>query len=164
VNNPLLTDLHFDVAEQVKILGVRLPDTWQPVLWDTQGQSWIAWRRQPPAVYVPGLPTESSDALGHFSANLFFNALRWLLTTRELPPLFTLTTPAQPEPNGSRLALHEGEGDTSHIPLSLGTLDTIMPVALGTSPQPIWHRFLAIAMGLFVVDRACATFGGARWR
>ncbi|MCK4764563.1 MAG: BatA and WFA domain-containing protein [Candidatus Aminicenantes bacterium] len=107
---------------------------------------------------VPGLPTGTNDVKGRVSAALFFNALRVLLQEREFPPLYTLTSPYLPEPEGNRLALHEDEGNTFHVPHSQGGLDEIKPLLGRRIERPLWPFLLLAAALMFLVERVYAVF------
>jgi len=163
--SPLLADLNFDVAESLGIQGIALPEGFQPVLRDVHGLVWLAQRDSPPAAYVPGLPTSADDNLGRFSTTVFFNAVRWLLQERPLPPLYTLTepTPGRLNPEGNRLALHEDEGNTARTPHSYGSFDDLKPVRTGNLQEPRWPMFLTLAMLVFLIERGCAAFRSKRW-
>lgn len=160
----LLADLNFDVAETVGIKGISLPAGFTPVLRGVDGRVWLSQRSDPPTVYVPGLPTNLGDTLAAFSATAFFNGVRWLLQERTLPPLYTNTTPSDPEPSGNRLALHDGEGDTSRLPISYGALNDLQPRRVGARQAPIWPLLLTAAAALFLVERTLAAYGGPQWR
>ncbi|MCB0112403.1 MAG: hypothetical protein KDE53_41045, partial [Caldilineaceae bacterium] len=160
----LLADLNLDVAEQVGIQGTVLPNGFVPVLRGVDGWVWLAQRHDPPALLIPGLPTEIDETIDAFSATVFFNGVRWLLQERPLTPLYTLTTPALPEPTGSRIALHAGEGDTARMPSSYGEISALKPQRVGARTWPLWPYLLALAMLIFVVERGLAFYGGSRWR
>ncbi len=160
----LLADLNLDVAEQLAIQGTVLPADFIPVLRGADGLVWLAQRRNPPAVLVPGLPTQIEETVDAFSKTAFFNGVRWLLQERPLPPLYTLTTPALPEPAGSRIALHAGEGDTARLPSSYGEISALQPRRVGQRTWPLWPYLLALAMSIFAVERTLALYGGRRWR
>ena len=164
--SPILTDLNFDVVETLGLRGapLPLPSGFIPVLRGTNDSVWLAQRENPPAAYVPGLPTATSDNLEAFSVTVFFNAVRWLLQTRPLPSLYTLTTPAEPEPEDNRLALHENEGNTAREPYSFGSLEEIQPVIVTGRGEPVWPLWLVAAMLLLFFERGLAAFGGNNWR
>lgn len=162
--SPLLADLNFDVAEVVGMDGIALPAGFTPVLRGGDGRIWLAQRAEPPAVYVPGLPTTGNETLAAFSATAFFNGVRWLLRERTLPPLYTTTTPGEPEPAGNRLALHATEGDTARLPISYGELRDLRPRRIGERAKPIWPIFVTVAVLIFLVERSLAAYGGPRWR
>lgn len=163
-SSPLLDDLHFDVAETMQPPATALPAGFTPVLRSLDGRVWLAQRLNPPAAYVAGLPTAGDDDLERFTTTAFFNAVRWLLQVRDLTPLFTLTTPANPTLAGNRLALHEGEGDTQRPQQSLGEIDQIRPTTVAAERKPIWPLLLALAAGLFAAERILAAWRGERWR
>ena len=129
-DSPLLADLNFDVAETLNFTGIDLPSDFRPVLRDTAGQVWLAQRDDPPSAYIPGLPTGTDDNLGNFSLTVFFNALRWLLQARELPPLYTLTSPPKPASYWFPFSL-ASRGRGHHPPTSL----------FGRFYQPASRRF-----------------------
>lgn len=172
-NNCLLADLNFDVAESLDIAGEELPaDTpLRPIMSGdspeapASARTWLALGADPPAAYVPGLPTFTADSnLDNFSATAFFNGVRCLLQEEKPAPLFTLTTPAEPIPEGSRIALHPGEGNTAWSPLSYGETADIQPVPLRETQEPVWPIVVAIATLVVAVERGLAFLGGARWR
>lgn len=171
-SSPLLSDLNFDVAEHIPVHGITLAtdSPLQPVLTATagpgqEGSIWLAASDQPLAAYVPGLPTDSGDAnLDAFSTIVFFNALRWLLQERTPPPLFTLTTPEEPLPDGARVVLHPGEGNTALPAVSIGQWEEIDPATTGKVESPLWPVWLALAATFFALERALASLGGPRWR
>ena len=105
--SPILADLNLDVVESLGIPGAPLEDGFDPVLRSEDGRIWLAHREEPLAAYVPGLPTGGTDNRGGFSATVFFNAIKWLLGTRTPTPLYTLTSPAYPEPEGARSTLSD---------------------------------------------------------
>ncbi|HSR67313.1 MAG TPA: hypothetical protein VLU25_05175 [Acidobacteriota bacterium] len=152
-SSPLLAGLNFDVAEALGIAAPPqpLPETFTPVLRGLNG-IWIGLRADPPAVYIPGPPLGGEDDAGRFSTTVFFNAVRHLLGHRPLPPLYTLTTPSQPLPEGSRLALHDQEGNTAYQPRSLGNLSTLSPVASRAASAPVWPALLVFSAALFLAE------------
>lgn len=164
--SPLLADLNFDVAESLAIQGITLPKELQPVLRGVDGLVWLAQRDDPPVAYVPGLPTGGDDNLGRFSTTAFFNAVRWLLQERPVLPLYTLTgpEPANLEPEGNRLALHEGEGNTARTPRSFGGIKDLRPSPASGQEKPIWPMLLALAVLLFLIERGLTAFGSEKWR
>jgi len=162
--SPLLADLNFDVAEALGIGGVGLPAGFTPVLRAVDGRVWLAQRTEPPAVYVPSLPTTQEATLDAFSATAFFNGVRWLLQERALPPLYTTTTPGEPQPNGNRLALHDVEGDTARLPSSYRELNDLRPRRIGERQAPIWPILLTVAILFFTLERTLAAYGGPQWR
>jgi hypothetical protein len=132
------------------------------VLTGRDGAVWIAERPSPLAVYVPGLPIDGDDNLSRFSSTVFFNAARSVLQRRPLPPLFTLTSPESPEPSGSLIALHPGEGNTGRAPRSVGAFD---PQARQHQPverrRAVWPWLVAAAALTFLVERGLALVRGA---
>jgi hypothetical protein len=161
--DPLLAGLNFDVAESLGIGGVEPPPGFTPVLAGADG-TWVARRSKPPGVYLPGLPTTGDEEQRHFSATLLFNGLRWLLAGSDPQPLYTLTSPAEPEPAATRIALHPGEGRTDHLPASRGDIEVIRPLSREQEQEPAWPWLLALAGLLLSVEQGLAAFGGARWR
>jgi hypothetical protein len=159
--NPLLADVNFDAVETLEIGGIELPVGFSPVLRGTDGRVWLALKDDPvcPCVYVPGLPTGTDDVLGRFSAAVFFNGLRWLLRERSAAPLFTLTRPGAVEPEGSRLVLHSGEGDTYREEYSVGSIDSVEVVEGPWGREPVWPIFIMSAIILFLIERLLAIFG-----
>ncbi len=179
-DHPLLDDLNFDVAESLAIDGVSLPEETllDPVLTDSSADNprdavWLAVRQSPPAVYIPGLPwlPSGSDTsndhernLAAFSLTTFFNGVRWLLQERQPPDLFTRTTPQQPEPEGSRLALHPGEGDTAQPPLSVGDFTDLRPATVSAEREPVWPIIVSLVALIILIERTLAAWGGNAWR
>jgi hypothetical protein len=160
--SPLLFALNFDVAERAGMAAAAsLPPGFTAVLGGRDGTVWIAERTAPLAVYVPGLLLDGDDNVARFSSTVFFNAARWVLQRRPLPPLFSLTSPEIPEPSGNRIALHPGEGNTDRTPRSIGTFNP--RVHRG---QPIerqrerWPWLLAVAALTFLVERGLALVRG----
>ena len=156
--SPLVAGLNLDVAERAGMAAApSLPPGFTPVLSGRDGAVWIAERRSPLAVYVPGLPLEGDDNLARFSDTVFFNAARSVLQRRPLPPLFSLTSPEAPEPSGNRIALHPGEGNTGRTPRSIGTFD---PRVHRNRPverhRVFWPWLVATAATIFLVERGLA--------
>lgn len=164
-SSALLDDLNLDVAERVGIQGIdgtaSLPSGFEPMLQGSDNRVWIASRATPPGVYIPGLPTATDDNAGSFSQTVFFNALRTLLVQRRFPELYSLTTAADVEPEGTRLALHPGEGDTSGEPRSAGRLDDWRS-ATRNQRQRSWPLWLVCAIAVFLVERTIAVLRGDR--
>ncbi|MCP4111360.1 MAG: hypothetical protein GY749_38495 [Desulfobacteraceae bacterium] len=161
--SPLLDDLNFDIVESLGMYDVKVPGDFEPVLNTVGGHTWIARRKNPPAVFIPNLPTYTDDNMGRLSTTIFFNAVRWLLHERSLPPLYTLTTPENPSPHGTRLALHEDEGNTAKPSNSFGQADNIQPVESGGRTKPVWPLFLAGAVLFFASERFLTVYGGGKW-
>lgn len=168
----LLADLNLDIAERAGIRGApALPDGFTPVLSGSDNTTWIAARQPsedpsaptPAAVFIPGLPLWSDENLGAFSQTVFFNALRFLLNERQLPAIYTLTSPAAPEPEGTRLALHPGEGDTGGAPLSIGDLNRWEPAGPGVEQGSLWPLLAALAAGVLLIERLALIIWGNRW-
>ena len=151
-----------DVAVRAALAAApALPPAFKPVLSGRDGAVWIAERPSPLAVYVPGLPLDGDDTLARFSATVFFNAARWILQRRPLPPLFTLTSPDAPEPSGNRIALHAGEGNTARAPRSAGRFDP--RPRRGDVPdtrRDLWPWFVAAAALAFLAERGLALVRG----
>lgn len=163
----LLDGLNFDVAERAAISGVpeSVLDSMRPVLRDTNDGVWVAIASDPARAYVPGLPQNGGDEnITAFSTTLFFNALRWLMGQREMSPLYTLTTPAEPTIDGTRTALHPGEGDTAQARRSIGELSDIDASIERTQQEPVWFLPLVVAAMLLTLERFLSVFGSARWR
>ncbi len=158
--SPLLEDVNLDAVESLGLDGIELPEGFSPVLRGTDGKVWLALQDDPvsPCAYVPGLPTGTDDLLGRFSATVFFNAFRWLLKERTLPPLYTLTAPHAPEPSGNRLVLHQDEGNTSREPHSSGSIDLLDSAKGHRSSVPIWPIPVMLAVVLFLIERAMAAY------
>jgi hypothetical protein len=158
--SPLLEDVNLDAVESLGLDGIELPEGFSPVLRGTDGQVWLALQDDSvsPCAYVPGLPTGTDDLLGRFSATVFFNAFRWLLKERTLPPLYTLTAPHAPEPSGNRLVLHQDEGNTSREPHSSGSIDLLESAKGHRSSVPIWPIPVMLAVVLFLIERALAVY------
>ena len=160
--SPLLSGLNLDVAERLGLEAAPSLSGFEPVLRGEAGALWVAARAQPPAVYVPGLPLEGDDNVARFSATLFLNAARWVLQRRSPPPLYRLTSPAQPDVSGNVLALHPGEGDTGRTPHSAGTLDAAAaaPAANSLEPWHLWPWLLLAATLVFVAERSLGWLRG----
>lgn len=164
--SPILADLNLDVAEKFRMAGVEnLPQDFEIILAGrTNGAHavWIAERANPPAIYVPGLPT-GQDELNRFSTTVFFNALRRLLNVRAFSPLYTLTSVAQPEIAGARVALHPEEGNTMLPQHSFGNDALLTTENPRASQDPFWAMLLALAALLFAFDRIMAAARGLQW-
>lgn len=156
--SPLLEDLNLDAVELLGLRGIELPEGFQPVLRGMDGTVWLAQAGEPARAIVPGLPTGTDDVKGRVSAAVFFNAVRWLLQKRDLPPLYTLTAPHAPEPTANRLALHKDEGNTQRQPHSSGRLQDLKPVTGKGTAAPLWPILLMIAAILFLLERTIAAF------
>lgn len=170
--SPLLADLSLDVAENLRIEEVDLPEDSPlvPVMLgalpaaDAPDRLWLATSDDPLAAYVPGLPQLVGDPdLSAFSTTAFFNALQWLVQGRQPDPLFTLTTAGLPEPEGNRVVLHPGEGNTAWPPLNSGEIEDIQPAQTLSSEIAIWPAILVAAIFLFALDRTL-TYWVSRWR
>jgi hypothetical protein len=161
--SPLVTGLNFDVAERSGMKAApSLPPGFNAVLSGPEGAVWIAERAAPVAAFVPGLPLDGDDSVARLSSTVFLNAARWVLERRPRPPLFTLTSPEQPEPSGTRLALHPGEGNTARAPRSAGTLDPRAPRGRQTERRlPLWPWLVGAAAMVFLIERGLALVRGA---
>lgn len=161
--SPLVAGLNFDVAERSGMSAApSLPPGFTAVLSGPEGAIWIAERATPVAAFVPGLPLDGDDNVARFSSTVFLNAARWILERRPRPPLFTLTSPEQPEPSGNRIALHPGEGNTGRMPRSVGTFDPRAP--RGRQPErrlPFWPWLVGAAALVFLAERGLALMRGA---
>jgi len=166
--DPLLADLNFDVVELLGLPSQPGRPDFLPVLRGANETIWLARRDEPPAVMIPGLPLTvepgADDSAGRASLVIFFNSVRWLLRSRELPPLYTLTSAAEPEASGTRLALHPGEGDTAQAPRSLGSLEAITPGLTSSPDVPVWPLWLLAAVGLWALERILSGVRGDKWR
>ncbi len=159
--DPLLDHLNLAVAETLGIEGRALPAGFEPVVAGAGG-AWVGRRQDPRGAYVPGLPSLESTDAGRFSTTLFFNAVRWLMAG-EPRPLFTLTHPRWPEPEGNRLTLHPGEGETGGVPESFGELDDLSPRTMTRPGPPAWPWILCLALAAFLLEQGLAMWGGERW-
>ena len=159
----LLNGLNLDVAERSGMTAApALPPGFSPVLTGPQNAIWIAQRATPVAAFVPGLPPDGDDSIARFASTVFLNAARWVLERRPRPPLFTLTSPQQPQPSGNRLALHAGEGQTGRTPRSVGTFDPRAPRQVQTErPRALWPWLIGAAALVFLTERALALLRGA---
>jgi hypothetical protein len=160
--SPLVAGLNLDVAERSGMRGVTsLPAAFNAVLTGPDNVIWIAERAAPVAAFVPGLPIEGDDNVARFSSTVFLNAARWILERRPRPALFTLTSPDEPEPSGTRLALHPGEGHTGRAPRSAGTFDPRASREVAAERRlPLWPWLVAAAALVFVAERGLALLRG----
>jgi len=158
----LVTGLNFDVAERSGMKGApSLPPGFTAVLSGPESAVWIAERAAPVAVFVPGLPLDGDDNVARFSSTVFLNAARWILERRPRPPLFTLTSPEQPEPSGNRIALHPGEGNTGRTARSVGTFDPRAPRGRQTERRlALWPWLVGAAALVFLTERGLALMRG----
>ena len=160
--SPLVLGLNLDVAERSGMRGASsLPPGFTAALSGPEGAVWIAERAIPAAAFVPGLPLEGDGNVARFSSTVFLNAARWILERRPRPPLFTLTSPEQPEPSGNRIAIHPGEGNTGRTPRSVGTFDPSAP--RGRQPErrlPLWPWLVGAAALVFLTERNLALLRG----
>jgi hypothetical protein len=159
----LVAGLNLDVAERSGMRGApSLPPGFTAALSGPEGAVWIAERPTPVAAFVPGLPLDGDDNVARFSSTVFLNAARWILERRPRPPLFTLTSPAQPEPSGNRIALHPGEGNTGRTPRSIGALDPRTLRGRETERRlPLWPWLVGAAALVFLTERGLALLRGA---
>jgi len=156
--SPLLADVNLDAVETLKLGSIELPKGFQPVLRGIDGKVWLAQAENPLRAFVPGLPTGTDDVTGRFSATVFFNAVRWLLQKRELPALYTLTSPLDPTPAANRLVLHKDEGNTQRVPRSSGELENLTPITGKGAGIPLWPILVMVAGILFLIERALAAW------
>jgi hypothetical protein len=158
----LLNGVNLDVAERSGMNGAPpLPPGFSAVLAGPAGAVWIAERHAPAAAFVPGLPLDGQDNVARLSSTVFLNAARWILERRPRPALFTLTSPEHPEPSGSRIALHPGEGNTGRTPRSAGTFDPRAPRELQTARRlALWPWLVAAAAFVFAAERGLALLRG----
>jgi hypothetical protein len=161
--SPLVTGLNLDVAERSGMRGApSLPPGFNAVLSGPESVVWIAERGTPVAAFVPGLPLDGDDNVARFSSTVFLNAARWILERRPRPPLFTLTSPEQPEPSGNRIALHPGEGNTGRTQRSVGTFDPRAPRGRQTERRlALWPWLVGAAALVFLTERGLALMRGA---
>jgi hypothetical protein len=158
----LVTGLNLDVAERSGMRGApSLPPGFNAVLSGPEGAVWIAERGTPVAAFVPGLPVDGEDNVARFSSTVFLNAARWILERRPRPPLFTLTSPEQPEPSGNRLALHPGEGNTGRPSRSVGIFDPRAARGRQTERRlALWPWLVGAAALVFLTERGLALMRG----
>jgi hypothetical protein len=161
--SPLVAGLNLDVAERSGMKAApALPAGFNAVLSGPESVVWIAERATPVAAFVPGLPLEGDDNVARFSSTVFLNAARWILERRPRPPLFTLTSPEQPDPSGNRIALHPGEGHTGRPPRSVGTFDPRAPRGRQTERRlALWPWLVGAAALVFLSERGLALLRGA---
>jgi hypothetical protein len=160
--SPLVTGLNLDVAERSGMKGApSLPPGFNAVLSGPESAVWIAERAAPVAAFVPGLPLDGDDNVARFSSTVFLNAARWILERRPRPALFTLTSPEQPEPSGTRLALHPGEGNTGRTPRSAGAFDPRVPRGRQAERRlALWPWLVGAAALVFLTERGLALVRG----
>jgi hypothetical protein len=158
-----LNGLNLDVAERSGMnRAPSLPPGFNPVLTGPEGAVWIAQRAAPVAAFVPGLPLEGDDSVARFASTVFLNAARWVLERRPRPALFTLTSPEQPQPAGTRIALHPGEGHTGRTPRSVGTFDPRGPRQLQAERRlALWPWLAGAAALVFLTERGLALLRGS---
>ena len=161
--SPLVAGLNLDVAERSGMKAApSLPPGFSAVLSGPEHVVWIAERPAPAAAFVPGLPLEGDGSVARFSSTVFLNAARWILDRRPRQPLFTLTSPEQPDPSGNRIALHPGEGNTGRTPRSIGTFDPRAPRGRQAERRlPLWPWLAGAAALVFLAERGLALMRGA---
>jgi len=161
--SPLLNGLNLDVAERSGMSRApSLPPGFNAVLTGPESAVWIAQRAAPVAAFVPGLPPEGDDSVARFASTVFLNAARWVLERRPRPALFTLTSPQQPQPSGTRIALHPGEGHTGRTPRSVGAFDPRAPRQVQTERRlALWPWLVGAAALVFLTERGLALLRGA---
>jgi hypothetical protein len=153
----LLDGLNMDALEASALTGQPLDTDFSPVLRTSQTNTVLATRASPPAVFVPGTPRLSAGADGlseRVVSTLFFNGVRELLGNRPPVAPYTLTSVVAPEPDGTRLALHPGEGNTTALPSSLGNLTQLDQKQKGRRGIPLWPFLLGLALLFLVWDSA----------
>ena len=167
-DSPLLDKLDLRVAERAGIRGVneeQSPSLTRVLVGKSPTANlWLAQRERPRAALVPGFPVSGSEDVTNFSLTAFFNGLRWLLSSRQAPPLYTLTSPAQPLPAQGRAVLHPGEGNTAQQPQSSGELTDLETRPSEDAQSSFWRVLVAAMMGVLVLERGLTLFGGSRWR
>jgi len=157
-SSPLLSDINLDVVETLSLPVLQVPGSFESVLRGVDGSVWLAQAKESMQAIVTGIPTFSDDVLGRFSAAVFFNALRWLLQSKEFPPLFSLTSPQHLEPGLNRFPLHPGESNTQREPHSSGTLEDLKPLVVKGKRLPLWPLLFVAAVLFFLGERAAALF------
>ena len=156
--SPLMDQLNLDAFEASGLTGQAIPEAFQPVLRTSETAAVLAIRRQPRAVFVPALPQWDAEGLQmqrpgeKVTATLFFNGLRLCLSNEQAKPLLSLTTPAQPQPQGNRLALHPDEGNTAMALKSQGWFGEQNSGRVGEETVPWWPLLLLLAALCFWVD------------
>lgn len=160
----LIADLDLDAFERLNLAGFRLPEAFEPALRNQSGEVLLAQRREPLAVFVPGLPVAGEANLANISTTCFFNGVRHLLGAAPPPPLYQLTQPGFTELTETRLAIHPEEGNTARTPRMHGSLGSLTAISLINEENPLWPRLLALAALLFVCERVLAVWGGGSWR
>lgn len=168
--HPLLDEMNFDVLERVgpRSLPLSPGGQFQFVLRAGPNRGWVAVRSSPRACIVPEPPPPGAadGAAVRLRQTLFFNALRFLLAEKPLPPLYTLTTPARPEPalDQAHLALHGGEGQTFKT-VPLAPADPFDPVVAAASVErePRWPCWVAVVAAIAAWEGVLALWGGVRW-
>jgi hypothetical protein len=160
--SPLLRDVNLDVVETRSVVPVLIPGALRPVLRQGRDRTWLAQDDDAPVAYVAGLPSNDNAPLSRTSRVVFFNAIRWLLPD-QLPQPFSLTSPAEPTVEGTRLALHPDEGDTTQQPRDSGSLDDLHN-SVSSTVREAWLPLLALASALLGLERALAFWREAAWR
>jgi len=166
----LLRDVNLDAVETLSLPAVELTKDLRPVLRRDDGKAWLAEGKLAPGrgarFVLPGLPQltfDASDNREAFLLTTFFNATRALLAERPPEPLYTLTTPLNPLPEGTRLVLHPDEGDTTPDARSVGGFDED-EYDLPGEKRPFWPLALAACAVVLAVERSLAAWGGSKWR
>lgn len=160
--SPLVSDIHFDVLERFRP-NAKGPETpFFSHLRDLEGNLWVGSTENPRGIYVAGLPDLQETDGDRLLTTLFFNGLRWLVHEAEFPALYTLTSPQNPEPNGTRLNLHPGEGDVADPPISVGSLDDASLASL-TAAVAVWPWLVTAGLGLFILERCLSLSGRRAW-
>lgn len=171
-NNVLLNDVSFEQLERMGLAPIAnltsLPPDFAPVLVGGSSREsvvWLAERVQPPAVYIPGLPAapDLQDETWRTSALLFANAMRRLLQDLPPPTLYTLTTPNEPEPSETRLALHPDESNTMVFGRTNADLSLLSPQAVVEEKTPIWPWLIVAGLALLGCERNLAAWRGGPW-
>ncbi len=160
--SPLLVDVNLDVVETLGLPALNVPAGFVPVCRGMDGSTWLAQAENPARAFVPGLPSGTNDITGRFSIVVFFNAVRWLLQKRDMPPLYRLTSPQAPSPAVNRLVLHRDEGNTEREPRSAGKLENLKPIAAKGRTKPIWPILFMCAVVLFLLERLYSIYRPSR--
>lgn len=162
--SPLLRDVNLDAVENVGFAPAPLPEDFRAVLRLESGAVPVAERDLPAAVIVPALPMAGEENQARLATTLFFNGVQHLLGVQEPAPLYELTSPSDPQPKATRLALHPGEGNSMRRGRPFGRIDAIKPAPIRGRGKPVWPMFLAGVALFFAVERLMGAFGGPRWR
>lgn len=167
----ILDDISLDVAETLRTQPISLQGIPHELILadrnDRADHVLVAANREAPFVYIPGLPTQSTNPdLDAWSSTLFFNALSWLLSRQsESIRLYDLTSAAQPEPDATKfvVALHENEGNTAQANSDYGDYDALSPTRTPASDDDLWPVMLLLAVMVLLLERYLSLFGGNRW-